>query len=70
MEEQNLDTINRCIYNKLKKESKNGIIERKEALIILGCIYHIPKNERNNLIKDLESKGIIEIVNQIKIKIN
>lgn len=69
--EKELDTIHKCMYNKLKQESdRENKIEKKKVTIILGRFYHVPKEERNNIIKDLENKGIIKVINRFEIEIN
>lgn len=63
--------IEACIYKKLKDESNPcNLIERKKLTIILGRFYHFPKESRNKVIKELEDKGLIQIINKFEVKVN
>ena len=65
----NRSAIDSCIHTKLKQESNNNLIERKKLCIMLGYYYHIPKEERNNVIKELEEKGIIKVVSKFEVEV-
>jgi len=58
------------LHNQLvKKFGINGIIKRKEFFCKLGKHGQIPKNIRYLVIKEMEKKELIEIVNRDEIKI-
>ena len=60
-----------CIHDKLKQQSnKDGTLERKKLITTLGLIYRFPKEKRNDIIKELESKGVIIIISKFEVKIN
>ena len=61
--------IYKCIHDKLKKESDNGLLERNKMLIILGKVYHFPKESRQKVVKELEKEGLIKVISQITIEV-
>jgi len=62
--------IHICVYQRLiNSVNPDGTIERHRLLEILGRLYHIPKDSRNNIIKELEDCGLIEVIDKFKIKI-
>lgn len=69
MVNKKIGLIETCIYAKLKTQSRDGLIKRKKVLYLLGSIYHIPKELRNLIIKELEEKGLIKVLNKKTIKI-
>ena len=61
--------IEQCIHKKLKQESEQGLIKRTKLFIMLGYYYHIPKENRNGVIKELENKGLIKVVSKFEVKV-
>lgn len=63
--------LDKCIHSKLKQEADNqNLIKRTNLIIILGRFYHIPKENRNGVIKELESKGLIKIVSKFEVQVS
>ena len=59
-----------CIHNKLKEYSnKDGTLERGKLVTTLGLIYRFPKESRNEIIKELENKGVIIIISKFEVKV-
>jgi len=70
MEELKIGILYLGLHNQLvKKFGVNKIIKRKELLCKLGKHGQIPKPIRFLVIKEMESKKLIEIVNRDEIKI-
>lgn len=59
-----------CIKDRLKQQANpDGTLERGKLITTLGLIYRFPKEKRNDIIKELESKGAIVIVSKFEVKI-
>jgi hypothetical protein len=60
-----------CIHDRLKDMSDNeGKLERGKLITTLGLIYRFPKEARPEIIKELESKGVLIIISKFEVKIN
>jgi len=57
------ESIYLSICEQLKKKSKNGEISSKEINFCLGCLLHIDKKYRSNVIKDMRRLGFIKLKN-------
>lgn len=55
-----VDKIYICIHSKLKEKARGGFMNKKDALFILGCVYHIPKEDRNDIMKKLHDLKMIK----------
>jgi hypothetical protein len=53
----------KIIHEKLKKESVLGEISLREIKYYLGKLYHVQKEDRHKIIKELEAFGIIKLKN-------
>ena len=47
------------IYNKIKEDSVMGEINLKEINWILGACFHVPKEQRREVVKELINAGLI-----------
>ena len=60
-----------CIHDRLKEISdQDGKLERNKLITTLGLIYRFPKQARPEIIKELESKGVLIIISKFEVKIN
>ena len=57
------------IHEKLKQESRNDIIERKQMLIIMGRCFHYPNELKNGLVKGLEKHNLIMVLDKFKVQV-
>ena len=63
--------IVQCIHERLKDMSdQEGKLERNKLITTLGLIYRFPKEARPEIIKELESKGVLIIISKFEVKIN
>lgn len=61
-----------CIHQRLVN-SVNGnepIIKRTKLLETLGRLYHIPKEDRQKIVEEMEDLGLIEVLDRFKVKVN
>lgn len=62
--------LDNCIKQKLNQEADNQkLIKRANLIIILGRFYHIPKENRNGVIKELEDKGLIKTISKFEVQV-
>jgi hypothetical protein len=60
-----------CIHDKLKEQSdKKNILPRGKLITILGLIYRFPKDSRQDIINELENKGVITIISKVEVRVN
>lgn len=45
---------------RLKKDSRLGTIKVKRIKFLLGVLFHVPKGQKTDVIKELEKMGIIK----------
>ena len=48
----------------------NGIINRNVFLNVLGVNFKIPKQKKQDVLKDMKKRGLIDELNKFKIKIS
>lgn len=62
--------IVQCIHERLKDMSdQEGKLERNKLITTLGLIYRFPKEARPEIIKELESKGVLIIISKFEVKV-
>jgi len=61
--------IYKDIHKKLKEESNNGIVETHQLQIILGRCFHCPKELRSGIVRGLESRDLIIVLDKFKVQI-
>ena len=58
------------IINTLKKKTDyNGILKLRQAKLILGLCYNVPKRFQNKFIEDMQKESLLKRENQHHIKI-
>lgn len=62
--------IHICIHQRLVNYNYPfNLIDRQRVLKMLGEVYHIPKEKRLDVIKELEESGLIEAQGRSKIRV-
>ena len=60
-----------CIHQRLSNNvDSTRLMDKKNLYLILKKIYHIPKNMIPPIIKEMESKGILQNLNKRHVIIN
>ena len=54
---------------RFKDKDDEFILTRKEVLSLLGVVYHIPRELRYNILKEMRDFSLLEIIGRDKIKI-
>jgi hypothetical protein len=57
------ELLYRIIYEKLQKEAVIGEMTKREIDFWLGVMFHIPKEYRHEVMKNLELMGYIKLKN-------
>ena len=61
--------LNKIIHERLYLYSVSKKIERKKVYELLGVLFHIPRDNRIEVIKELEDNKVLERLNQHEFKI-
>ena len=60
-------TIYSCVHERLLKHAdQSGEIKRRKIYEVIGMIYHIPKELREQVVKDLIDLGLLKKVDKFK----
>ena len=63
--------IHLCIHQRLMNSIINNddTIEWEKIMIMLGRLYHIPKDKRIQVVNELEEFGLIKRLDKFKVKV-
>ena len=68
--EVNKLTLYYCLHFRLTNIiGYNNIVERKKLFGMLGCQFHIPKDKRKKVLKEMEQFGMLERIDRDNFKV-
>lgn len=59
-----------CVHDRLqKKADRNGVMKRKDVFILLGRMFHVPKNLLYPILKELIYMDLVECPNPSEVRV-